>query len=111
MLVFDSVQALKTVDGDTKLLGNLLRLFVEEHEQLLSAVRESIAANDAEQVMFSAHRLKGALRTLGANRASDFAERLELRGRERQLDNVQSCFDSLENETRQFVRTIADFSE
>lgn len=109
--VFDSAQALRIVGGRAQLLGKLLRIFVGEYEEMLSAIKKSVDANDVEQVMSSAHRIAGALRILCATRASEIAMELETCGRENRLENVKALFDSLETETGLFVSTIEQFPE
>lgn len=109
--VFDSTQAMKIVNGNTQLLVKLLRIFVGEYEEMLSAIRESVSAKDAEQTMLTSHRMAGALRILCASRASEIAQELETCGRDNQLDNAQNLFDSLVTETRLFVSTIEQLPE
>ena len=78
---FDRGAALIRTNGDVDLLAELSTLFLEETPQTLKAIEAAIAISDLDAVERLAHRLKGALLTLSAERAAKLALALETSAR------------------------------
>ena len=74
---FDRASALVRANGDVALLAELSTLFLEETPQTFGAIEAALAACDDVAVERLAHRLKGALLTLSAERAAKIALTLE----------------------------------
>ena len=74
---FDRASALVRANGDVALLAELSTLFLEEIPQTFGAIEAALAACDDVAVERLAHRLKGALLTLSAERAAKIALTLE----------------------------------
>jgi signal transduction histidine kinase/DNA-binding response OmpR family regulator len=100
--------ALRAVDGDTRLLKELVDLFAADYPQRLAEVREALGSGDARRVQQTAHGLKGALGSLGATEAANLAAKLETAGRDRQLILAPTLLQSLEAE---IDRVLAFFAE
>jgi CheY-like chemotaxis protein len=77
----DWKEAMAIAMEDKALLRELAQLFVEEHAGLLSQLGEAAAANAAQGVVDTTHKLKGSLRYFGRTRALAIAEDLERMGR------------------------------
>ena len=54
----DVAAALARVDGDRGFLGEMARMFLEESPDLLTQVRQAVAASDAAALVAPAHTLK-----------------------------------------------------
>jgi len=84
----DWAVALRAVNGDEDLLGQVLQAFLEEGPQLVEALQTSFAARDAKRFQRAAHTLKSALRTFGVA-CHERVERLELAVREGGLSRIE----------------------
>jgi HPt (histidine-containing phosphotransfer) domain-containing protein len=103
--------ALADVQGDEALLGEIVAIFLEEHQQMLQQVHLGIRTADAAKVRISAHSLKGALLHFGAAAAVDAAKRLESMGRSSALDGAPAVCETLERELTRLKAELSAFSE
>ena len=85
LLVVDRGAALARLDGDRRLLGELVRIFRADTPAMMAAIRQAVAGKNADAVRLAAHALKGSLAAVGATRAFEAARRLETIGREDDL--------------------------
>lgn len=95
---FDERQALRRVGGRRETLCRLAKVFLDNRDEMLSAVADALGCGDAEAVRKAAHRLRGSLGLLAANAAHDAAYRLELAGRESRLDEAEQHWEVLRRE-------------
>jgi CheY-like chemotaxis protein len=103
--------ALADVQGDEALLGEIVNIFLEEHQEMLQQVRLGISTGDAAKVRASAHTLKGALLHFGAEAAVDAAKRLESMGRSLTLDGAPAICEALERELSQLQAELVAFND
>jgi PAS domain S-box-containing protein len=94
--VMDRSAALRRVQGDEALLGELASVFLEDYPRQISAIRESVAPRDAATVQREAHALKGAAATLAAPLVSAAAQRLESLAQDQQWPQVEEAVAALE---------------
>jgi PAS domain S-box-containing protein len=90
--VLDRVELLARVDGDRRLLAELVRLFIEERAQLLSSMETSLRDGDAPELARAAHKAKGAFGNLSARMAQQAAVELELLARHGELALATDVF-------------------
>jgi PAS domain S-box-containing protein len=69
--------ALESVDGDRRLLAELIDIFNVELPGWQSRIEQALESSDAAALRLAAHTLKGALASLGARRAQAAAQELE----------------------------------
>jgi two-component system, sensor histidine kinase and response regulator len=82
----DVAVALRGIDGDIELLGELCALFVEEWPARQKELRSALDALDPARLERAAHGLKGVLGALGAGGATAVAAALENFARDGRLD-------------------------
>jgi PAS domain S-box-containing protein len=75
--VLDRAELLARVDGDVRLLAEVVRLFVEERPLLLSMMEAALDAGDSKELAKAAHKAKGAFANLSASLALQAAVELE----------------------------------
>ena len=73
---------------DQETIGGVLDDFLKENEKDVVELEAAIAARDADKVMYTAHRIKGAARIIGAHELADASYRLELAGRDQELSQL-----------------------
>jgi CheY-like chemotaxis protein len=109
--VFDRSAVLDRVEGDTKLLQEILGLFFDEIPGLMSEIQEPIARGDAQALERAAHTLKGCVGTFGAKGAYDLALTLETMGRGENLAEAKKTYAKLEAEIARLTGALAAFKE
>jgi HPt (histidine-containing phosphotransfer) domain-containing protein len=77
------------VEGNTELMAEVIRLFLNEYPRLMGEVERAVASGDAAGLRFAAHRLKGAVVHFGARRAVEAAQALEELGAAGTIDSAQ----------------------
>jgi two-component system, sensor histidine kinase and response regulator len=96
--IIDHVALLAGVDGNRRLLGEIVRLFLTDCPQHLTKIKETIRNGDAAALGRAAHALKGSIGNFGAKSAFAAAERLETMGRTGDLAAASDACVTLESE-------------
>lgn len=96
--VFNEATALTYTGGDRRLLTEVIQLFLENSPAQLTALRQAVDIQEAPRIRRAAHALKGALATLGAERALALSRRLEAMGLANQLSDAADVCRELEDE-------------
>jgi PAS domain S-box-containing protein len=96
--VIDYAALLAGVDGDRRLLRELVRLFLADCPQRLAEIKEAIRRGDAETLRIAAHTLKGSVGNFAAQKAFAASQRLENMGRDGDLDNAEEACVTVESE-------------
>lgn len=96
--VIDHAALLEGVDGNRRLLHELVRLFLADCPQRLAKIKEAIRRGDAEALGRAAHALKGSVGNFAAKNAFAAAQRLEIMSRDGDLDTAGEACLTLESE-------------
>lgn len=96
--VVDRSRLMEQTGGDSRLLGEIIGMFVQERTAILEPLAEAIERHDAEAVCRAAHKLKGTFYTLAAKRAATTASSLEQMGRDENLNSAPQMLAALRNE-------------
>jgi two-component system, sensor histidine kinase and response regulator len=96
--VIDRAALLAGVDGNRRLLRELIRLFLADCPQRLAEIKEALRRGDAETLRIEAHTLKSAVGNFAAKKAFAAAQRLEILGRDGDLDQAGDARRALESE-------------
>ncbi|MFP4054865.1 MAG: ABC transporter substrate binding protein [Phycisphaerae bacterium] len=108
---FCIADALHRVEGDTELLGELAQMFVQEYGTLVDQIATGIAAGDGETVTRSAHSLKGSVGNFSAKPAFDAALKVEMAGREGNIDQAREAFVELQQKLQELVPVLSRLAE
>jgi HPt (histidine-containing phosphotransfer) domain-containing protein len=65
------------VDGDTELIVELYKLFLEDSKKLIADIANSVERNDAGALRISAHTLKGSSASISAWAMQDVSSEME----------------------------------
>jgi two-component system, sensor histidine kinase and response regulator len=96
--VIDGAALLAGVDGNRRLLRNLVRLFLADYPQQLAEIEKAVRRGDAEALRIAAHTLKGSVGNFAAKKAFAAAQRLEIMGRDGEFDKAGEACKALESE-------------
>jgi len=99
------------VQGDRKLLKEIVETFLQESPAMLREIRDSIREQDHDGLQRAAHTLKGSMRYFGADAAFAQAYQLECMGREVRFDGADETFQQLESDLKTIEATLGDFSK
>ena len=91
----DLAAVLKLLNGDRRLLGQLIDVFLDDAPRLLRRVGEAVARGDARELRLTAHALRGSVAYFGAAAAAGAAERLERMGRDGELTGAADVYATL----------------
>jgi CheY-like chemotaxis protein len=92
---FDRTAALRRLDGDERLLADVINLFLDDCPARLKAIKAAVDARDPDAIRAAAHGLKGAAGNLSATSLFDAAEILERIGAESRLDAAEAAWRRL----------------
>jgi signal transduction histidine kinase/CheY-like chemotaxis protein len=98
LVLWEPVKALERLDGDERLLHEIVQIFLEESPKQLAVLKQAVTEANAELVERTAHGLKGELSYLGLPAVSLKAQQLEQMGRGSNLDHAPEVFAVFESE-------------
>jgi two-component system, sensor histidine kinase and response regulator len=104
--VIDHAALLAGVDGDRRLLRELIHLFLADCPQGLAKIKDAIRCGDAGALGRAAHTLKGSVGNFARKSAFAAAQRLEIMGRDGNLDNAGEVFRTLESELARLTEEL-----
>lgn len=93
--VFNLKEALERTEGDEVLLKEMIRIFLDMLPELLDSINKAVKKGEAEELRQSAHTLKSAAGSIGANRVFRAAYYLEQTGRENRMELASKKFDEI----------------
>lgn len=93
--VFNMEELLERTDGDKTLLKEMVGLFLETSPELLDSIDKAIRKGETEELRQSAHVLKSAAGSIGANRVFRAAYDLEQAGRENKVESAIKKFEEI----------------
>jgi HPt (histidine-containing phosphotransfer) domain-containing protein len=103
----ETIQALED-SGAPGLVTRLVDVYLKSSPELVDAMRDAVASEDAETLERSAHSLKSSSATLGALELAELCKELEQIGREAATDRAAEVFASLEMEFDRVRRALSD---
>jgi two-component system sensor histidine kinase/response regulator len=104
----DLASALSNVDEDTALLAEIVEVFLRDSPKQVAVLREAIDSRNAQRTERTAHGLKGALASLGAQAAHALAYELETLGRQTELDGAVAVLQQLEHELERITAFVTE---
>ncbi len=108
-VVLDKTTLLAHVDGNLKLLREIVEMFLADSPKTIAGIQQAIARGDAEGVRREAHVLRGSLGTFAARSALDAALKLETMGRENNLAHAEEAFRRLQEEISRLKQSLARY--
>lgn len=103
--VLDTLRRL-TPPGEPDVLGQVLRLFLDEAPRRLERLRSAVAEGNAAEFQRVAHSLKGAAGNIGADALHDAARRADELGQAGRLDSAAPLVTELEQRLSNVVAEI-----
>jgi signal transduction histidine kinase/DNA-binding response OmpR family regulator len=107
----DGHELLERVGGDREFLTELVSLFREDGPKQLDKIRTALEKNDPEDVLRSAHSLRGTLANLAAQPAADLAAEIEHASKSEDLTRAKAAFQNLDLELPRVIDALSVICE
>ena len=107
--VVDWDEALHSVNGDRRLLQDIIEAFLDESPRWLATIREAIDRQDARTLQRAAHTLKGSTAYFGATHASEIVLQLETMGKNSELTHARNALADTEREMARLTPVLLDY--
>ncbi len=105
--VFDERAALAYAGGDRRLLAEVIKLFRSDYPSSLREIDRAFRRRDSEALRMAAHRLKGAVATVGSPAGRQAAAELEHSAREGDFTEGERAYAKLRNEIERLDEAFA----
>ena len=92
---FDRDALLGLVDGEWAMLGEMLKVFLEQSPDYINDIRKAVNSGEGEVIRQKAHALKGVLATLQATSSYEIAKRMEEMGEAGNIDAALNLLPKL----------------
>jgi HPt (histidine-containing phosphotransfer) domain-containing protein len=99
-------EALHRVAGDCELLSAMAAMVAEDAPEVLSDLRRYLEANEMQEVVATAHKLKGMLSTFETSGPVLELEELMVSARKNQMQEFTSSFNKLEGEIEKLIDQV-----
>jgi CheY-like chemotaxis protein len=109
--VWDRAATLARIEGDAELLAEMVRLFLEDGPKLVASICEAVSRRDAKALEQAAHTLKGSVSNFSAPSAFEAAQRLEMMGRQSDLNHAAEACSALKTEMERLKSALSVFRE
>ena len=91
-------KAMEIFDNDVSLYKELMNIFLMKYPKYMDEILDDIDNKKFKELSFKAHRLKGMLQNLGADRASKTAAILEKENSQNRNEDYKSVYTHLNRE-------------
>jgi HPt (histidine-containing phosphotransfer) domain-containing protein len=106
--VFDLKESLERMNGDWDLFREVVGMLTAESSRLLAEIRNAISVGDLIRLNCAAHNLKGAVGNFGARDAFEAALKLEMLGKQGELEDAPLIYTALEKEIERLHWSLAE---
>jgi HPt (histidine-containing phosphotransfer) domain-containing protein len=98
--VIDEATLLAGIDGNRRILSEIVRLFLADYPQRLAEIKQAIGRGDGVAVARAAHTLKGSVGNFAAEKAVVAAQSVEDVGKSGNFTTAEQAFLTLESELK-----------
>jgi PAS domain S-box-containing protein len=106
----DRAALLARLGGDEDLMRDVARLFLEDCQERLEAIKSAIDQRDADRLRREAHTLKGAAANLSADELTEAARVLESMGAAKVLEGTAVAWRRLSEAADRAIRALREAS-
>lgn len=105
-----NIEDLKDImGGDMELIQDCFTDFVQDFPGDFDGIKNAVIEKNGIKLNSAAHKLKGTLRYLAAEKAVDAAYVLELAGKSNQMEGIEDKLETLNRECKKILAFINGF--
>ncbi|MDA8134520.1 MAG: Hpt domain-containing protein [Desulfobacteraceae bacterium] len=105
-----NIEDLKDImDGDMELIHDCFTDFIQDFPGDFDSIKNAVIEKDGIKLDAAAHKLKGTLRYLAAEKAANAAYVLELAGKSNHMEGIEDKLETLNRECRKLLAFINGF--
>jgi two-component system, sensor histidine kinase and response regulator len=105
---WSSAAVLERVNGDQKVLRDILEIFLDEYPKFLSQMHQALDGTKPELLQEAARKLESELTYLGAMDIAAAAQRIEEFGRNRNLQDASDALEAFERQLSRLALRVRD---
>jgi HPt (histidine-containing phosphotransfer) domain-containing protein len=109
MPAIDIDELKEIMDNDSQLIQECFAEFLMDYPMLMAQIKTAVDAKDYDAIDASAHKLKGTLRYLAAEKAASAAQAVETAGRQQDLEGINQTMPTLEAACQKVIVYIDQF--
>ncbi len=106
--LIDKDAVIARVDGDTKMLKEVIEIFFNKYPALLSEMQNAITEGDSKIVEREAHAIKSVISNFSAHQAYEAAYKLEKIGESGELSKAEDAYKDLEGEIERLEEALKE---
>jgi two-component system sensor histidine kinase/response regulator len=106
-VTFQEDALLRRLSGDRELMADVIRVFLEDLPDRLTAAERAVGSRDAVAIHEAAHAIKGAASNLSAGRLFEAAQALETAGAEKDVAAAAAALRRLAAEADAVVGALS----
>ncbi len=81
--------------GDEELIVDLIEFFEDSYNDTLNPLKDALASETFRDIELHAHTLKGMIANFFSSELKDYAEQLEVQGKEKKLESADALVEKL----------------
>jgi HPt (histidine-containing phosphotransfer) domain-containing protein len=81
--------------GGEELIDEVIPIFIKDNTERMKMLSQAVERNDANEIKFYSHSLRGATATIGAAKISELAKQLETAARDSDNSGYRPLFEEL----------------
>lgn len=105
--LIDMDELKEIMDDDIELIKECFEDFKHDATEWLASIKQAMIANDAHRLEKAAHKLKGSLKYLAAEKVADIAFQLESMAKRGDLEGAREVYDTLQHKCED-LKTFMD---
>jgi HPt (histidine-containing phosphotransfer) domain-containing protein len=107
-----NIEDLKDImGGDMELIQDCFTDFVQDFPRDFDGIKNAVIEKNGIKLNAAAHKLKGTLRYLAAEKAANAAYVLELAGKSNHLEGIEDKLETLNRECEKLLAFISSFKD
>ncbi len=106
--IFDREELMERVGGNEDICKQVVKLFMDNLPEYIRKLRTALQKNDARQIQFQAHTVKGMAANVAAHRMHSIASELEDAGEEAAWEKISLLITEMESEFKNVLSALFD---
>ncbi|MDQ7091322.1 MAG: response regulator [Methylococcales bacterium] len=107
--IFNIKVTLALFGGDNTILLSIIKIYLQQHDELLTQIRQAVNEVDANKISDIGHLIKGTLATFGAKNIIELAIQLDDIGKSGDLQDANYLLEQLEIEMKRLVIALKNY--